>query len=142
MVRDASRNCADLPSLARAVAEHIADPAERQKFLRDATGSSSPVAHASQSSSSLGRSTVSTQVPTPSSTRSIGSATQTTGSTQPPSEAYLARALQVLTRHLGPIAKIVLKRAAQQAPSEAAFVQAVIAACPELDEAQLRRELK
>ena len=142
MVRDASRNCADLPSLARAVAEHIADPAERQKFLRDATGSSSPVAQASQSSSSLGRSTVSTQVPTPSSTRSIGSATQTTGSTQPPSEAYLARALQVLTRHLGPIAKIVLKRAAQQAPSEAAFVQAVIAACPELDEAQLRRELK
>ena len=62
-------------------------------------------------------------------------------STQPPSEAYLARALLVLTKHLGPIAKIVLKRAAQQAPSEAAFVQAVIAACPELDEAQLRRDL-
>jgi len=138
MVREASRSCADLPSLARAVAEHIPEPAERQKFLRDATSGSSAVAQASPGGTGLGRNTPPTPLPTP----LPPSAARASGSTQPPSEAYLARALLVLTRHLGPIAKIVLRRAAQQAPSEAAFVQAVIAACPELDEAQLRRELK
>ena len=67
--------------------------------------------------------------------------TNTSSSGAPAPTGWDAPALQVLTQHLGPIAKIVLKRAAQQAPAEAEFVQAVLMACPELDAAALR-ELK
>lgn len=67
--------------------------------------------------------------------------TNTSSSSAPAPNGWDAPALQVLTQHLDPIAKIVLKRAAQQAPAEAAFVQAVLMACPELDAAALR-ELK
>jgi len=125
MVRDAAKNCEDLVSLATAVSQHIADTAKRAEFMSAATGTHPG---GSQSGSKSG-----TQL-----------AAKTLLATAPVlSEAVVAEATQVLTRVLGPIAKIVVKRASEASRGDIArFTEALLAAVPEADRATVARELQ
>jgi serine/threonine-protein kinase len=79
---------------------------------------------------------------------SQASRTQFAGTTAAPapaaplSEEHKARAVQALTRQLGPIARVVVKRAAEQCGGDRGrFLQLLLEAAPEADAAALQREL-
>jgi serine/threonine-protein kinase len=117
MVRDAARTCADSTSLALAVARHIPEEAKRQSFLGAAAAPSSTAVPAVQA-----------HAPQPAGT--------------PLTDDFKAQALQSLTRRIGPIAKVMVKRAAEQSGGDRqAFVSRLVDAAPEADRAALQREL-
>ena len=116
MIRDAAKNCDDIVSLASAVSQHIADAAKRAQFMSTATAGSQA-----------------TQLTQHASGTRLG---------QRLDEALVARATAALTRRLGPITKVVVKRASESSGGDAGrFVQALLAAVPEGDRAALEREL-
>jgi serine/threonine-protein kinase len=151
MVRDAARHCTDIRSLTSAVAQHIDVEAQRQKFIHDALAGSQAQAaihptHSRPSSTALAFPELNppplTPLPTPisgtGSGMGIGSAAQPLALT----EAGKAHAQHVLTLQLGPIAKILVKRAADQAKDREHFWHRLVEACPELDGDKLLRELR
>ena len=124
MVRDAARHCADLGSLATAVSQHIAEEGQRARFL-DQVDPRPAGTHASAARPQA------TQTGTPAPAAS-----------QPLTDDFRARALQALSRQLGPIAKVVVKRAAERAGSDQArFVQALVDGVDGVDRSALEREL-
>ncbi|MDI4633567.1 serine/threonine protein kinase [Pelomonas sp. V22] len=122
MVRDAARHCPDLSSLAQELALHIDAPAKRAQFISAVTGGSQ-----------ARPTTLSPASPT----RLLDPAQG-----EPLSEELRQRAVQHLSRQLGPIAKVVVKRAAEQARGIEDFVQRVQAAAPEVDAQALNRVLR
>lgn len=136
MVRDAARHCADLGSLATAVSQHIAEEGQRARFLdqvdaRPAGTHASAARAASAAGAASAARPLATQTGTPAPAAS-----------QPLTDDFRARALQVLSRQLGPIAKVVVKRAAERAGSDQArFVQALVDGVDGVDRAALEREL-
>lgn len=132
MVRDAARSCTDVLSLATACAQHIGEAAKRQQFIDAAT-------HGSQARpTQLGSAAKSIHPPLPS---SAGSYPPTQIAAEPLTDEFRAHASQVLTRLMGPIAKIVVKRAAEQARGKADFIDRLVAGAPDVDAAVLRRDL-
>ncbi len=129
LVRRAARECDTPAALYARLANQVTDPAARQAFLgRVSTlGATGAGAHPIGSGSGSGS----------------GRATQV--SSRPPvalSETLLARAQQLLARHVGPIAKIVVKNAAAQATDRAAFVARLADSVPDAAaRAQLIAEL-
>jgi len=128
MVRDAARHAHDLYSLASEVSAHIADPEARQRFLQESTEGSqlAPMG----STGFAAPATLAPRSPTPPAT-----------AVSALDEAFKSHAQQVLSQALGPIARVVVKRAAERASTAEQFVDQVLAACPELDGRQLRRDL-
>jgi serine/threonine-protein kinase len=125
MVREAARNCGDVASLASAVSQHIADQARRAQFLSAATGGSQATA--------LG---------TPLPAAGTGSGTRLPASVAL-DEAFLTRAVQLMTRHVGPIARVLVKRSAERHAGDAnAFVEALLAEIPEKDREAAARALQ
>ncbi len=125
MIRDAAKNCDDIVSLASAVSQHIADVAKRAQFMSTATAGSSA-----------------TQLSSSSATQHVGSGAGGTRMGQLLDEALVARATATLTRKLGPIARVVVKRASESSGGDAGrFVQALLAAVPDGDRAAVEREL-
>jgi eukaryotic-like serine/threonine-protein kinase len=89
LVRQAARDSSDIGSLAGRLAEHIADPAQRSDFVaRFATAA-------------------------PAASGVAAHALPATGGTLPP--GLVEHATRVLTTHMGPIARIVVKKAAGKA---------------------------
>ncbi|MDP9901022.1 serine/threonine-protein kinase [Variovorax ginsengisoli] len=136
MVRQAAGSCNDVVSLATAVSVHILESGRRQAFMSTATAGS----QAQPLGSALGAA--------PSQARPTGGATQLPGTLAPTpmaavlSEDFRARALQVMVRHLGPIARVVVKRAGDQCLGDRnRFVQLLVEAAAEGDRAGLQREL-
>jgi len=130
MVRDAARSCEDLATLATTVSQHIADQARRAQFISTVTGGSQT--HPT-GAGGTDRGTKLTTSP----------GKTLLASTQALDEAFVAKATQTLTRRLGPIARVVVKRAADQsAGSVAGFVQALLAAVPEGERAAVESELQ
>jgi serine/threonine-protein kinase len=106
MVRQAARTCPDMASLTARVAEQISDPKEREKFLSRVAGLRS---HATAVAA--------------------GPAVATNPSLAKPvtlSPAVLEQATKVLTAHMGPIARIVVKKASVQAQSTDHFYQLLV----------------
>ena len=137
MVRDAARRCNDLGSLATAVSEHIAEDVQRARFLEQVD----PRPAGSHASAARPVSGVGSAV------QAASAAAATTGggaapASQPLSEAFRQQALQALTRQLGPIAKVLVKRAADRSGGDQArFVQALLDGVDGVDPAALLREL-
>jgi len=130
MVRDAARSCADSTSLALAVSRHISEESRRQQFLGLAQGANASGATATSARTGLGTTAARTTPPGP-------------AAADPLTEEFKARALQALTRRMGPIAKVIVKRAAEQAGGgRAGFVQRLVEATPEADRTALQRELE
>jgi serine/threonine-protein kinase len=150
MVRDAARHCTDVRSLTSAVAQHIDMEAQRQKFIHDALAGSQAQAaihptHSHPNSSGSAAlafpelnppplTPLPLPLPLPTPISGTGSGTLT--------EACKAHAQHILTLQLGPIAKILVKRAADQATEREHFWHRLVEACPELDSDKLLRELR
>ncbi|QHJ00927.1 protein kinase [Xylophilus rhododendri] len=133
MVRQAAAQCSDVFSLATAVSAHIAEPTRRQQFIGAATASSqaqpaaSGVAAAPSQATALGGTALAAPAASPAT---------------PLSEDFKTRALQVMVKSLGPIAKVVVRRAAEQSVGDRArFVQLLLDAASEADRPALQRDL-
>ena len=128
MVREAARSCADSTSLALAVSRHIPEEAKRQRFLGATQGAGHTGASAI-TSTGTGRAPAATTTTPPAAGEAL-------------TEEFKAHALQALTRRMGPIAKVLVKRAAEQAGgAKAAFVQRLLESASDADRTALQREL-
>ena len=124
MVRQAARQTRDLASLRDALARQITDDADRVRFLaRLEAGTTHLTKSAVGAASASGTSAV----------RSGEEAL---------SEALKAHATKVLTTHMGPIAKILVKKALAQQPGPARFVELLADMADGADRARLLRELQ
>ena len=129
MVRDAARSCNDMQSLTSALALHIGEGQKRQKFLDEANLPSQ--------ATPLARTAVLSLTPTP-----VAPSAASLPPDAPLSDDIKAHATQVLTRQLGPIAKILVKRAGERARGQAQFLDLLLEACPENDRTVLRAVLE
>ena len=129
MVREAARQCSDVMSLATAVSKHIGEDKQRQKFMSAATGGTQFTARSGATALTTHGSGAPVTSP----------ATQLIS--DPLTEEFKAHAVQVLTRHMGPIAKIVVKRAAERSHGRAELIGALLDAAGDVDRATLEREL-
>ena len=128
MVREAARSYADTDSLTSAVARHIPEESKRRQFIETARHDSHGI-RASQFGPS--------QLPIAS-----GFTPTDHGVAPDLSEDFKARALQIATRQIGPIARVMVKRAADASGgNQARFVQALLATIPEADRATVQDEL-
>lgn len=131
MVRKAAGSCSDVLSLATAVSTHIPEGAARQKFLSAATAGSAALP--------LGTGTGTGATPVPPRTVAV------TAAGGPPvalSEDFQARAMQVMVRRIGPIARVVVKRAAEQSQGDRQrFIALLLDGASASDRAAIERDL-
>ncbi|MFG6464582.1 serine/threonine-protein kinase [Roseateles sp. DXS20W] len=115
LVRRAARECSDLHELYARLAEQVADPRARDAFL----------GQASQVTGSMGRTAGGTSgAPSSPGTRSTAGSAGSAGATTlggPLNDALLDRTVPLLAQHVGPIAKVLVKRAAADTDSRAMF---------------------
>ena len=106
LVRQAAKTAKDMQGLGHLLVEHISDPAGRTAFLQK-------VGSISSSLGGLAGSHTSAPKPT------TGGSPITTAL----SDATLEHAVRVMTKHIGPIAKIVVKKASAVASTQEQFFQ-------------------
>jgi serine/threonine-protein kinase len=116
LVRRAASECETPSALYAKLAEQLTDPSARQAFL----GQLTRVAQ----------------------TTGSGSSTTAAAPTLQLSEALQERAQRLVTAHIGPIAKILVRKAAAQSRDRAAFVARLVEAVPEAARAKLIAELE
>ena len=133
MIREAARDHADATSLATAVGRHIPDEHKRQQFIEQARGASQVTSVGS---------------PMASGARPLSSHATPVPHAAPPdagialTEEFKAHVLQVVTRKMGPIARVMVKRAADAADgSQERFVDALLHAIPEADRWTVQGEI-
>ena len=115
LVRRAARACTDLPSLYARLAEQVANPQARTAFLERATS----ITTIKPGSSAA--------VPRPAAT--VGMAGADGGA--PLTEPLLEAATRLLARHVGPIAKVMVKKAAGHARDRGQLAQLLAEAVPD-----------
>lgn len=143
MVRQAARDCADLGSLASQVAQHIAQEPQRQRFITEALAGSQATPLGSQARTLSGAGTgTGTRLGSGPGTGSGAAAAPSLAQADPVTEAFKAHALTVLSRHLGPIAKIVLKRAVDKAQTRNQLIQLLLESAGDIDLGKLQIELR
>jgi serine/threonine protein kinase len=113
LVRRAARECTDLNELYARLADQVSDPRARDAFL----GQASLVAGVGGKTAGGTSSTPSA----PGSRGSAGSAGSGTTIGGPLNEAVMEKAVPLLAQHVGPIAKVLVKRAAAGIDSRAVF---------------------
>jgi serine/threonine-protein kinase len=116
LVRRAASECETPSALYAKLAEQLTDPSARQAFL----GQLTRVAQ----------------------TTGSGSGTTAAAPTLQLSEALQERAQRLVTAHIGPIAKILVRKAAAQSRDRVAFVARLVEAVPEAARAKLIAELE
>jgi serine/threonine-protein kinase len=117
LVRQAAMRAHDLRELYDLLAVHIADPKERGRFAADAQPAEGSGAHAGRQATGS-RATVSARG------TAVSSGTRTRSS-RPLEQAFVDQTTSRLAVYLGPIAKVVARKAAQQAHDCDEFVQLV-----------------
>ena len=115
LVRRAARECADLPSLYARLADQVTDPRSRTAFLERATSITAvrPAGTAGSAPPATG----------PGGTGSAAGA--------PLTEATLDAAARLLAPHVGPIAKVMVKKAAGRTPDRGLFFAQLAEAVPD-----------
>lgn len=127
MVRHAARQHNDVGGLTQALAAQLGSDADRSRFLtRLEAGTTHLTKTTLTAGTSLGRSGTATAV----------------GAGGPLSDALKEHATKVMTSHMGPIAKILVRKAAAQQPSAARFVELLADMADGVDRARLLRELQ
>lgn len=114
VVKAAAKRCGDLPALLEAVAAEIADDRARSAFLKAFAEAKSGPASAPSSGPASGPGSSPPSGPAPSGPPA--------GGLDP---GLLARAETELARHLGAVAKVVVRRAAARAPDAAGLLKAL-----------------
>jgi serine/threonine protein kinase len=121
MVREAARSHADTDSLTSAVARHIVEDAKRKQLIDATRGAGASRVTPVPSPMSSGATTI---PPVP--------AVATTP--DPLSDDFKAHVLAIVTRKMGPIARVMVKRAAEASGgAQGRFVQLLLEALPEAD---------
>lgn len=160
LVKRAARECQDLPALYARLAEQVTDPAARQAFVqqmaqqRTDTGTgaaraagAAPGQHeitpkpvASHTGGPAGASLAERAPAAPSGTRAAAQVPATSGSGRaaPLSPALLDAAQHLLALQLGPIAKVLVRKAAEAQPQREGFIQRLTAS---LDDPVARQRL-
>ena len=119
MVRRAARECTDLPTLYQKLAEQVTNPQAKTAFLERATAITSIK---SPSGSGTGFA-------------AAGSGTRSAPSSaardQPISDALLDAAARLMAQHVGPIAKVLVKKTAARASGRDAFFILLADAVPD-----------
>ncbi len=111
-VRQAAKNCRDLPALTQAVCSHLPSEFDRQRFLtRMADSGIRTHVGAAPAATPDGGTWGATPQP--------GTGTAAV----PVAPEVVSRSLKVLTSHIGPIAAIIVKKASAKAPTEEQFFQ-------------------
>ena len=129
MVRDAARTHHDATSLATAVARHIPEEGKRQQFIDLARGGSQVTPVGSPMSSGAKPHSQATPIPAP-------------AALDPLTEDFKAHVGQIVTRKMGPIARVMVKRAGEAAGgSKERFVQLLLDALPEADRWTVQGEI-
>ena len=117
LVRRAAKECQDLPTLQARLAEQITNSTAREAFLGLASkGGTRTGGTASRAGA-------------PSTSAPIGGTFA--GATLPVTEALMDLALPLLAQHLGPIARVVVKRSAERTRQREAFFALLVEAAPE-----------
>ena len=141
LVRRAAKECLDLPSLQSRLAEQLTSVSAREAFLgpasRGGTGSG-----AGSAASSLGGSTGYGTGRSGARTNTAPQGGNFTTAAKVVDEALMDRALPLLSAHLGPIARVVVKRAAERTRQREAFFALLSESAPEPVRAQLLAELR
>jgi serine/threonine-protein kinase len=138
MVRRAARECHDMPALVSRLGEQITQATAREAFLGQVavggtgTGGTHGT-HGTQGSHGTAGQGSRTG-------GSSGLATGTQGG-HPVSDAYLEQAQRVLAAHVGPIAKVVVKRAAERTRDRHGLCDLLADAVPDAARAKLLAEL-
>ncbi len=115
LVRRAARECTDLAGLYAKLAEQVADPRARDAFLAQAGIATSGTGKTAGGTSGTPSA--------PGSRAATGSAGSAAGTTLggPLTDAIMEKAATLLAQHVGPIAKVLVKRAATGIDSRAVF---------------------
>ncbi len=123
LVRDAAKRTTSLETVCETVARGIDHPAERERFLAEVRGGTlSGTAALSSRPGMTSAGTVSRGGTAPSGgTSSSGGISSSGGTTGGLTDAQIERAVRALTLRIGPIAKVLVKRALPGAGSEAAL---------------------
>ena len=134
LVRRAAKECRDLPSLQARLAEQITSASAREAFLGRASLAGGHSSHGGGSTSMGSGSRTS---------HSGAGATSGTfaGARAPVNEALMDQALKLLAVHLGPIARVVVKRASERTRQREAFYAQLLEAAPEAVRASLLADL-
>jgi predicted Ser/Thr protein kinase len=123
LVRREAQRGSDLDRLVAALAEHIDAAPQREHFVGEALAAGSGTTGTTTAARAASGTTVASAV-------------------APIDEVWQAHALAVLTRHIGPIARIVVKRAADQARNPEQFVEGLLAAVAESERPALAKALQ
>ena len=144
-MRQALRSAPDAPSLIHAVSQHV-DEAQRHAFVQEALASSQaspllapPVAAAT--AASTGTRAAAASPGSHSGTALGGANPRSESEIKAATEAEQARALAVMTQQMGPMARVVIKRATQQARDHGHWLELLLAASADVDQAALRQAL-
>ncbi len=150
MVRRAARECFDIPSLYARLGEQITQASAREAFLAmlqtsgGGTGGSGGLASTGITGGSTGHHRTAPP-PTGGSGGSGGSAGRMGGTNMtggaPVSDAWLEQAGKLMAAHVGPIAKVVVKRAAERTRQRDALCALLAEAAPEASRQALLAEL-
>jgi eukaryotic-like serine/threonine-protein kinase len=142
LVRRAAKECQDLPALQARLAEQITSPTARDAFLAQTGGRTGGTGGTGGGTGGRtgGSAGSTTRVgPTPT---TFAPPTGGTYGGQPVNEALMDQAAKVLSAHLGPIAKVVVKRAAERTRQREAFFNLLLDAAPEPARAKLMKDLQ
>jgi serine/threonine-protein kinase len=115
LVRRAARECADLPSLYARLAEQVSDPRSRTAFLDRAT-SITAIRPGSTASAVAAAGTASAA---------------SSGSGAPLTEALLDAATRLMAQHVGPIAKVLVRKTAGRTADRGQFALLLAESVPD-----------
>lgn len=133
LVARAARQCSDVESLRGRLAVHLANEAERERFIHpEGDPSTRPRASAFGPGFVASGLEPSFAAITGGDTAAAGpasgfGASELPAPPQPPSDALIVQATRLLSERLGPIARVLTRRAAQDCGSGELFVQRVLA---------------
>ncbi len=134
MVRRAARECHDVPALYARLGEQITQTSAREAFL-GLISSAGPGTGGSTGGSTGHHRTGHVA------TGGSGGTTGTSATSAPVSDALLEQAQKVLAGHVGPIAKVVVRRAAERTRQREALFAQLADAVPEAARARVLAEL-
>lgn len=139
MVRRTARQCPDVPALVAALAAQITSAPAREAFLGHDLTRGPGTAGTAGTGSTQGSRGTSTRGPH---TGSTGAPPSIGTVSLPVSDAWLDQARKLLLAHVGPIAGVLVKRAAARTRDRAALVRDFAAAVPQAQRAKLLAELE
>jgi serine/threonine-protein kinase len=144
MVRRAARECHDLPALHARLGEQITQAAAREAFLGQVqaggTGSLGSIGRTGGGSmGSAGTASAGTRGPVSGGVAAGPSPGGSSGA--PVSDALVEQAQRLLAAHVGPIARVVAKRAAERSRERELFFDLLAQAVPEAERSKLLAEL-